>query len=534
MPEPEYRAAPSLSPPTKPYEMPLKNFFTGREPLPSRMFWLACLALCLIGLAFRLPTLGRSLWLDEAYSAWFSSVPLYELWHSVPLYETHPPMYYTLLKGWSTLFGNGEVAMRSLSVLATVATVLLLAVSGKVLRAGPVGERVGLLAALFLAVNKGNIEYAQQARPYGLETLTVTLAILFSMLLLKAIREQAGRPLSFQPLLPSMLGLGISAGMTLWLHNTAILICFGIWAALVTTLLCFVPGKRMQQAVAVGVPGVIALLIWSPFLPMFIKQNTQLTGLAFWIAANWKDPFAAMSIAAGGKLPLLPVTVLVLLGFVRLWRFDRTTALNLAVALGLPLVVVVIYGYLRTPIFIDRLFEWWSPSIMALTALGVIVGVRQQALRKWAALLVLALGCASTALYYIQPYKDWPAMVSYIATHAQPGDMIIASASEASVPLRYYARRHANLPEILYIPAAFPALGMKDRTYISNLGTPAIVPADRIPVQAALQTHGRIWFIEVRPDVYDPQGIVRGEILSSRKLVESPVKGTTTMDLFGL
>lgn len=513
-------------------EMSLKSFFTGREPLRPRFFWLACLAICLVGFALRLPTLGRSLWLDETYSALFSAVPLHELWHSVPLYETHPPMYYTLLKAWTALFGTDEVGMRSLSVLATVLTILLLAVSGKVLRAGPVGDRVALLAALFLAVNRGNIEYAQQARPYALETLTASMAILFSVMLLRSISGQVGRPFSFRPLLPAMLGLGIAAGMTLWLHNTAILICFGIWAGLVIPLLLFVPGKRSLQALAVAVPGVIALLIWSPFLPMFIKQNTQLTGLSFWIVNTWKDPFLAMAFTSGGKVPLPLIALLVMLGFVKLWRMDRASATNIGIVLVLPLAVVLIYSHLRTPIFIDRLFEWLAPTVMAMAAFGVIVGLRQEAWRKWATLLVLALCIGWSSLYYKVPYKDWPAMVGYIAKHAQPGDLVIASASEASVPMQYYLRRHPNFPEVLNLPAAFPALGLKDRTYISNLGAPAIVPADKEVVRAAIQRHQRVWLIEVRADLYDPTGIVRSEVLSSRKLVESPVKGSTSMELF--
>ena len=510
----------------------MKDFFTGRAPLRPRFFWLACLIICLIGIALRLHTVGRSLWLDETYSAWFSSVPLHELWHAVPLYETHPPMYYTLLKGWTALFGASETGMRSLSVLASMATVMLLACAGRILRAGPTGDRVALLAALLLALNRGHIEYAQQARPYALETLTATLAILFSVLLVRALGAQAGRQFTWRPLLPGMLGLGVAAGLTLWMHNTGILICFGLWVALLVSILLFVPGKRALQALAVGVPGVIALLIWSPFIPMFITQNTTVTGMSFWIVTNWMDPLFALALASGGKFPLILVALLAPLGWLQLWRVDRANALNLAIALLLPLAFVVVYSYLRTPVFIDRLFAWMAPSVMALTALGVITGLRQPAWRGVAAALVLALCAGSSYFYYKVPYKDWPAMVDYIARRAQPGDLVIASASEAAVPLQYYLRRQASFPEVLYMPAAFPALGMKHRTYISNLGAPAIVAADADVVRAALQQHRRVWLIQVRPDLYDKQAVIRNAILSSRKLTDSPVKGSTSMELF--
>ena len=45
-------------------------------------------------------------------------------------------------------------------------------------------DRVGIVAALLLAVNQGNIEYAQQARPYAIQTLFVTAMILTSAIVL--------------------------------------------------------------------------------------------------------------------------------------------------------------------------------------------------------------------------------------------------------------------------------------------------------------------------------------------------------------
>ena len=51
--------------------------------------------LTLLALALRLTHLGsRPLWLDEAFSAWFSDRSYYYLWHVLPTYEAHPPFYY--------------------------------------------------------------------------------------------------------------------------------------------------------------------------------------------------------------------------------------------------------------------------------------------------------------------------------------------------------------------------------------------------------------------------------------------------------
>lgn len=56
-------------------------------------------AITLFGLLLRLYRLGdASLWIDEAYSAWFSSRDWAYLWGEVPKFETHPSFYYSLLK----------------------------------------------------------------------------------------------------------------------------------------------------------------------------------------------------------------------------------------------------------------------------------------------------------------------------------------------------------------------------------------------------------------------------------------------------
>lgn len=514
----------------------MNKFFADREPLNPRYFWIACFIVCLIGFALRLPTLSRSLWMDETYSAWFSALPLHELWTKVPLYETHPPMYYTLLKGWSALFGTTEIALRSMSVIASVATILLLAVSGKILRAGPVGDRVALLAALFLAVNAGHIEYAQQARPYALETLAASVSILLSLLLLRAMQAQSGRVLNLRKLLPVMLGLGLATGVTLWLHDTAIIIAFGIWVGLTLSVLIFVPGNRLVQALVIGVPGIVALLIWSPFLSLFLTQSNNMQSMPFWITSHWSDLIGAWYLAVGKSKPLLLLDGLLgLAGFVTLWRSERVLSVHLMTILLLPLAFILSVNYLVKAIFIDRLFEWMTPAVMAFVAVGVIVGLRRVALRKWVTLAVIVLSLVSVYRYYVYPTENWRGWLNFIASNARPGDLVIALPNEIDLPISYYAGQRTSFPDVLFIPGPFPALGL-NRRYIANLGAPAIVPADKELVNSALHSHHRVWLIERKEkgkiDEYDPQELIRTQILSSRKFVGVYGSGSIWIELF--
>src|SRR3569833_2947006 len=100
------------------------------------------IGLALLALAVRLIDIGvRPLWLDEAYSAWFSSRGWHVLLTQVPTYEPHPPFYYSLLKVWRMASGGSAVALRSFSVLFALATVpLVIAASQELERQRPTGR----------------------------------------------------------------------------------------------------------------------------------------------------------------------------------------------------------------------------------------------------------------------------------------------------------------------------------------------------------------------------------------------------------
>jgi mannosyltransferase len=69
----------------------------------------------------------------------------------------------------------------------------------------------------------------------------------------------------------------------LWLHNTGIFAAFAIWTGMSAGLLLASPGPRRRQAWAVGLAGLGALLLWSPFIPMLLRQSAAMDQLSYWI-----------------------------------------------------------------------------------------------------------------------------------------------------------------------------------------------------------------------------------------------------------
>lgn len=200
----------------------------SRVDLPDRLgdprtTHVALLGSLLVALALRAPALGaNSFWIDE--SATLSYVTnytvaalLFEQMLTLDTPEPHPPLYYVLVIGWSELVGVSTARLRVPSVAFGVATVYLCYAVGREL----VSARVGLLAALFLAVSPMHVQYSREARMYALLVLLALASMyLFVRLLdrsdarVPSWRETARRPVT--------VGYVVVTALLLYVHVYAL------------------------------------------------------------------------------------------------------------------------------------------------------------------------------------------------------------------------------------------------------------------------------------------------------------------------
>lgn len=130
--------------------------------------------LILVALAVRVPRLGATnLWLDETNSWLLAKYSLPTLLANL---RTSPgsPLYFVLLKLWVLLFGESERALRSLSLVVSLALIPVTYTLG----ARTISRRAGLLGTLLLACAPMQIYYAQEARVYMLVTFLTTCTVL--------------------------------------------------------------------------------------------------------------------------------------------------------------------------------------------------------------------------------------------------------------------------------------------------------------------------------------------------------------------
>ena len=105
--------------------------------------------------------LTQSFWRDEVYSVFMSA-------RSIPFFVTHlsfePPFYYLLLHFWMKLFGQSEVAVRSLSLLAfSIATGIVILWSEKLFKK----HWLSWWLPIFFFLNPMLLYYSMEARTYG-------------------------------------------------------------------------------------------------------------------------------------------------------------------------------------------------------------------------------------------------------------------------------------------------------------------------------------------------------------------------------
>lgn len=248
-----------MSTPTAAHETPGGGH---QDRLSAGPRWLLALgllaALMAVSVALRTTAMGTSYWIDEGIAVGIARFPLSEIPGTL-LLDGSPPLYYLLLHLWETWFGTSELATRSLSLLAAVATVP----AAWVLARRIAGARAGWVAAILAAGHPFLTYYAQETRMYSLVSLE---ALLFSGALVLVFAQRRRR----------WMALAIPAGAAmLYTHNWGL---FAVAGSLIACLAFVLAGPRelRRSSIVDGVItyGVIGLL-YLPWMPSLLKQASS-------------------------------------------------------------------------------------------------------------------------------------------------------------------------------------------------------------------------------------------------------------------
>jgi mannosyltransferase len=381
----------------------------------------------------RLLYLGKkSFWLDEIVSVSIARLDPAGFRNVVLSWELNEGLYYTLLRTWMHL-GQGEFFIRLLSLLPSVAVIPLVYLLGRRL----VSEKVGLVAALLLAVNAFDVRYAQEARAYSLFAFLVVLACWFFVKCMDAPQKKR-----------NWAGLVMALVLGMYAHFFTGLMLPVLWLAAVLRKRGF-PWKPFLIS-----SGTIVLLA----IPAFLFVATKNRGQVGWVQpTKWKDLYALAILLSGrgGLVLLLMCSAGLVLALVRVIRLPKRAGRQAVWAeafvwmwLVLPVAMTAVISLLK-PMFVSRYFIFCLPAFVLLVATGLST-IRPKRLLAPILLVVMALSLRGVAQYYRTgfdpPEQDWRGAVHYMLSQTQPRDAVLFYHPLARLAYEYYRERWPKYP----------------------------------------------------------------------------------------
>lgn len=468
-----------------------------------------CAALTCLALFVRLTNLAsRPLWLDEAFSAWFSERSFHYLWHVLPTYEAHPPLYYSLLKLWRMFFGGSPFTLRFFSTLLGIGAVpVVIAVVLEQERLSPTRQpllRAGL-AGFLVACSPLLIVVGQEARPYPLLTLGYAVAILGLIRLMRQFEE--GAPGGW----PSWLMLGAGTELTLWAHSLGLLYAACLALGLVPALLR-PPLTRVRLARGIA----IATLVAAAYLPcLLMVVNRAHDWRANWL--QW-EPSMLLQLVVLYTVPVEVLTVASAVAAVAMvllikralaatyaskhWNSDRAMLL---LWLGPPLGAAFISATF-IPIFLERTLS--ASLIPAYLMIAGAIGRSDEAHggRIIAGVICITLLPAAFQTAARPAAERWDLVASALSRNASARDEVWLYPADSALPLKAVGRIIRG--KVRPIPEPFPTLDFKGPI---RAGWPAVVSltpaqAARFAGDPAIKDVPVIWLVTRQSGIFDPHG----------------------------
>lgn len=409
---------------------------TFMKNTPTLLFILPILFLAVFLRFYHLS--AQSFWFDEAF-AW-NIVIQPDMFPRIAA-DTHPPLFYLLMRGWMTLVGDSEFALRSLSVFISTLTVAVMYPLGREIakKLGTGFIVIPFTAMLFFALNDADIFHAQEARNYALYNLLGATSIWLYLRWMNQCVIRGDENVDGKNAVPTSLNIRFFNGI-LWSLAIALLVYTHYQGVFIPALiglhaLLFLRGKARLWAIGWLIFAGILLAPWLIGVTLPQAKNALEKGLPFAIPSNWETILDLRHRFLGDMWVLL--LGLILLGG---WGFFSRKKLGLGsfvIAWLIVPVVVLFIGNLYAPLLTDRKLLFITPALCILMAIGV-----NQLDRIGRGLVIVAILVYSLATVdFYHDREPWHEIADLSLTYAHEGDLFFAEAEVGQYPLKYYFTR---------------------------------------------------------------------------------------------
>jgi uncharacterized membrane protein len=427
---------------------------------------LVCIPVFLL-LSLTLPFIAGEYWSDEIFSMLISrswSVML-EYFRN---YENNMSLYYITLHGWTRVFGDGEVATHSLSLLYASFT---LPVFYKLARVW-LNKSTALLSGVLLASNPLFVFYSLEARSYSMLVLASTISTLIFVRLAR------------KPGIGLAICYGLSVVIATYIHY------FGILLILVHALTI---SWRKLTGLQIRLFFVSGCVILSGILPLFLFQQQNKSQVAWLTKPDLKHLWYTCKDLVGGGYDFL--ILLFCLFFVvkkGYWKYASNNEVflrRLALAWTLvPTLLLFVFSYLEKPVFLTRYFVWCVPGAVLLISLIISYTGWDYKSKSvvWFLLSIIMIYRSYTFLHLRgSGYKE---AVEYLNKTVKPGESVITYPFYKSFHVSFYLdKMHSTNPFAKSLP-------ITRRSYLTGGGGTDPNP-DMELVNKVAENAGKIYLI---------------------------------------
>lgn len=383
---------------------------------------------------------GRSLGFDEGATATIAAQHGSALGSAIAHDGGNMSGYYLLEHVMIAAFGNGELALRLPSVIAYVATVVVVATLGLRLFSRSAAFAAGLLCAVSLPL----VFWAQSARGYALMVAFVSAA--FLMLVTATQTRTTLRSPADDQRIWHWVAFTVLMALATYSSYVAVLV-------IPAQLLVLLPSRqRPALRTFLFSVAIYALLC----VPLFVLAVRRGSGQLFWVPQpTHKIELQVLeALTSAGLQPsfhrtsttilLLVITVVALIAIavwalVLLRRGARAWGLGVALAwFAVPVAITFVYSEIAQPLFQPRNVL----MSVAPVALLLAAGLTHPRVPRLAAVAALAALVGLRALQLAPSYgvspEPWQQATAYVQARARPGDCIAFYPLDGRMAFQYY------------------------------------------------------------------------------------------------
>jgi mannosyltransferase len=376
------------------------------------------LVLMLLSAFLRTRYLSGQFWMDEAITTGISSHSLSAI-PGILRHDGNPPLYYLMLHVWIQIFGAGESATHSLSLVFGLLTIPVGLWAGWSL----FGRRAGMMAAVLLAFSAFLTQYAQETRMYELMGL---LGLLATAGFLHGFVYRRRRYLIL---------FSVSLALMLYTQSWGVFFWAGSVIALIPTYLRSDDRRGLLRDAAFAFAG--AGILYLPWLPNFLYQARH-TAAPWDSSPHFGAPVQLSRNLLGGDRVSIALLLATTIGVAELFtrahrRTRNATVMWTLIAIPAATLALAWIASQITPAWVPRYFAPVLGGIVLLAAFGCsragVVGI--------VAILFSVIFLINPASYTPSFKSDVRDISGEMSPRLHAGDLVI-SAQPEQIPLTWY------------------------------------------------------------------------------------------------